>query len=62
MSDDDVPAEEPTVTDVLAFAADNLDALLALVCGYREKAVNAGFSEFSAEEMAVQVHAKLLEG
>ena len=58
MSDEELP--ELNVTDQLAVTADNLDALLALVCGYRAKAVEAGFSEFSAEEMAVQVHAKLL--
>jgi hypothetical protein len=60
MSDDLEPAEE-TVTDRLAEAADHLDALLMMVAGYRSKAVEAGFSEFSAEEMAVQVHAKLLD-
>lgn len=58
MSDEDLP--EPTLTDQLAAAADHLDALLSMVAGYRAKAVEAGFSEFSAEEMAVQVHAKLL--
>ena len=60
MSDDD-PTVEETITDRLAAAADMLDALLMMVSGYRTKAVEAGFSEFSAEEMAVQVHAKLIE-
>ena len=60
MSDEPEPSE-PNLTDQLAAAADHLDALLAMVVGYRTKAVEAGFSEFSAEEMAVQIHAKLLE-
>jgi hypothetical protein len=52
---------EPTLTDMLAFTADSLDALLTIVVGYRVKAVEAGFSEYSAEAMAVDVHRKLLE-
>lgn len=55
------PELEETATDLLAITADNLDALLALVTGYRQKAVDAGFSEYSAEAMAVDVHRKLLE-
>lgn len=54
-------AEELTLTDQMAMVADQFDTLLSLVVGYRTKAVEAGFSEFSAEEMAVQIHAKLLE-
>jgi len=61
MSDEDLPELDETVTDGLAITADNLDALLTLVAGYRQKAVDAGFSEYSAEEMAVDVHRKLLE-
>lgn len=49
------------LTDRLALMADNFDALLSLVTGYRNKAVDAGFSEYSAEEMALEVHRKLLE-
>lgn len=60
-NDEAMPETEQTVTDRLALAADMLDALLMMVAGYRTKAVDQGFSEFSAEEMAVQVHAKLLE-
>lgn len=52
---------EPTLTDMLAVMADQFDALLTMVVGYRTKAVEAGFSEYAAEEMAVQVHAKMLE-
>lgn len=58
MSED---TEEGNVTEALAAIADRLDAMLRLVIGYRTKAVEAGFSEFSAEEMAVQVHAHLLD-
>lgn len=58
MNDDDL---EETATDSMMAVADRLEALLALVAGYRTKAIDQGFSEYSAEEMALQVHAKLLE-
>lgn len=58
---DEQPAVEETLTDRLAVMADTLESLLAVVSGYRTKAVDAGFSEYAAEEMAVQVHAKMLE-
>lgn len=61
MDDETLPAEEETHTDSMAAVADRLDALLSLVAGYRTKAVEQGFSEYAAEEMAVQVHAKMLE-
>lgn len=61
MNDELMPEPEETATDSMAEVADRLEALLALVAGYRTKAMDQGFSEFSAEEMAVQVHAKLLE-
>lgn len=51
---------EQTLTDKLAYAADNLDALLAFVVGYRNKCLEQGFSEYSAECMAVDVHHQML--
>ena len=60
MDDLEEPAV-PTLTDMLASAADQFDALLTMVVGYRTKAVEAGFSEYAAEEMSLQVHQKLLE-
>lgn len=61
MDEVELPESEETLTDRLAVTADNLDALLGLVIGYKNKAVEAGFSEYAAEEMAVQVHQHLLE-
>lgn len=61
MLDDIEPAEEPTLTDMLAAQADRLEGLLSMVIGYRTKAVEGGFSEYAAEELAIQIHAKLLE-
>lgn len=55
----EVPQE--TLTDRLAEMADNLEALLAVVVGYRTKAIEGGFSEYAAEEMSLHVHAKMLE-
>lgn len=59
MPDEDGP--EQTLTDRLAEAADQFEALLSMVAGYRTKAIEAGFSEYSAEEMSLQVHARLLD-
>ena len=62
MDDTTAEATEETLTDQLAFIADMSDAVLAMVAGYKIRAMEAGFSEYTAEKMAYGLHRKLLEG
>lgn len=46
--------------EALLDAAEQMDGILMVVAGYRRKAIDAGFSSDHAEQMAVQLHQKIL--
>ena len=48
--------------DPFMAVADHFTKLIEVSTGHREKAIAAGFSPTVAEQMALQVHAMLMDG
>lgn len=53
--------DEPLAVDGLLAVADGLTQIIELAAGHRNRALAAGFSNEAAEEMAVEVHRKLVD-
>jgi len=47
--------------DVFMQVADHFAKIIEVSAGHREKAIAAGFSKDTAEQMAIQIHAALVE-
>jgi len=60
--DDDVEAQKIEHAERMALLAEAMTTFIELAAGHKMRAMEAGFAEDTAEQMASQVHAGLVAG